>query len=589
MKFTSGHTIVVSAKASSAVNWAAEQLREYLEKILGAAYPIRTDRVRRDSRIIVGDIKDGLIPREKIAGLRNDGYMYTVGKDEIQIASNTPRGVVYGIFSFLEDEAGCRFFAKNDFYIPRLRQLDVHEKTRSYSPPTYFRDYCDGACHSPEYGAANKLNGIYYKLEEKHGGRFEIGPWWGHTLPFIFKPEKYFAEHPDWYAFTGGERRAYRKDFPGHHTQVCFSNPEIVPITLEWLYERKRMRPDVNAFSVSMADGYNYCECEKCKAAEKKYGSKSAPLMLFLNEVAREAKKEYPDILINTLAYLHLRKPPRGLKIEKNIMVLFCSIECCATHALGECSFMDKGHYETDKSPAPAQYVDDLKGWHALTKNLLVWDYPCSCFHALIPVPNFKVIQHNIRLQVENGVKGIFLNAGFFTESASYAALRGYLYAKCMWDPDCGMERHFMEFTDFYYGPAASKMREAIRYLEARDKRMPMHLNCVTMRIDLNYFNDQFRKEYGAILAQAEKAAGGDEKILKRIRQEQLCIPLTELIGIRSDTPGYDDKLKAFLARAKEIGVENLAEGAAGSSSDEKKLAVYKKNLTAYEWLFDIQ
>jgi len=75
--------------------------------------------------------------------------------------------------------------------------------------------------------------------------------------------------------------------------------------------ERLRKASDPTIISVSQNDNSRNCQCENCRAVEKKEGSPAGLLIHFVNRVAEDIEKEFPDVLVETLAYQYTRKPPR--------------------------------------------------------------------------------------------------------------------------------------------------------------------------------------------------------------------------------------------------------------------------------------
>jgi hypothetical protein len=578
MNITNKTTIVVGRAATAAENTAAEALRDSLFKLEGVTLKIRTDRNDYQSRIEVGFVSGGLIGSTQTDLLTCDGYMYAARGNVLHITAKTPRGVIYGVYSLLEQEFGCRYFVGDDFYIPKLTALEVKDGTIvTYSPPFSYRDFDAMTCFTPEYGMANKQNGMHYHLEEKHGEPLYIDGF-AHTLPHIVPHDRYFDAHPEYFALIDGARRK-RNPQNNQYTQLCFSNPDIVPITVEYLLARKRMNPRRTIFDVSMTDGYAYCECDACRAAQEKYNARSAPFLTFINAVAKEVKKEYPDMIIDTLAYLHLRRPPQNFPpIEDNIMVRVCSIECCGIHALGECDFFEPKI--VDRSDPPVEILDDYRGWRKLTDKVYAWDYVMCQSFVFLPWPNFDVIQKNLQSERDCGIRGVMLCGTYYTEWGSYAALRGYLYAKCLWNPDCNLQAHRAEFMTYYYGDAAAAMTEAIAYLEARNLKYPYHTICGSRGENLKWYDADFIREYGAMLERAEYAVRDNPKILKRVQTERICIPFAEAAAVPADAPDFAEKVDVFINYYKSLNAGRLTEFA----STEKQEAFFRLHLADKDW-----
>jgi len=87
--------------------------------------------------------------------------------------------------------------------------------------------------------------------------------------------------------------------------------------------------------SISQNDWHGYCECEKCKTLDEQEGTHAGALIHFINAVAEEVEKEFPDILIETLAYQYTRVPPKHVRPRRNVVIRLCSIECAFAETFG--------------------------------------------------------------------------------------------------------------------------------------------------------------------------------------------------------------------------------------------------------------
>ena len=112
------------------------------------------------------------------------------------------------------------------------------------------------------------------------------------------------------------------------------TNPDVIRIATAEIRKRIQEHPEAMIFSVSQNDWRNYCTCEKCRKLAEEEGSQAGPLLHFVNAIANDVAKDYPDKIIDTLAYQYTRKPPKHVKPAPNVAIRLCSIECCFTHPL---------------------------------------------------------------------------------------------------------------------------------------------------------------------------------------------------------------------------------------------------------------
>jgi hypothetical protein len=100
----------------------------------------------------------------------------------------------------------------------------------------------------------------------KAGGR-NVGinwKWHFHTFIKLIPPEKYYAEHPEYFALVNGKRTVTDSKSPGN--QLCTSNPNIIREVAANLIAVLDAEPEIELITLSPNDSGGFCECEKCRA-----------------------------------------------------------------------------------------------------------------------------------------------------------------------------------------------------------------------------------------------------------------------------------------------------------------------------------
>ena len=184
------------------------------------------------------------------------------------------------------------------------------------------------------FPARLKLSGydLYagYEIPEEYGGRNTLLGW-VHTFSQIeglLPAEKYFQQHPDWYCLYQGKRQ----DKVG---QLCLTNEPMRRELVRNVLERLRKNPGATMISVSQNDNGRGCQCDRCRELEEREGSPSGPVIRFVNAVAEEIEKEFPNVLVETLAYQYTRKPPAIARPRHNVIVRLCTIDVRVLRAVG--------------------------------------------------------------------------------------------------------------------------------------------------------------------------------------------------------------------------------------------------------------
>ena len=100
----------------------------FLAQITGTKLPIVSDQQPQASKeIILGDnahLKTLHSPID-FAALGPEGYVIRTVGDNLVIAGGQLRGNMYGVYGFLEDHLGCRWFTPDVSRIPKMQRLAI--------------------------------------------------------------------------------------------------------------------------------------------------------------------------------------------------------------------------------------------------------------------------------------------------------------------------------------------------------------------------------------------------------------------------------------------------------------------------------
>ncbi len=514
--------IVVTEDAPPATRHAAEELQRFLGEMSGAAIPIVSDAARAHR----GDIVLGRNAQQKrfakdidFAALGTEGYVLRTRGGRLIIAGGEPRGTMYGVYALLEDVLGCRWFTPEVSRIPKVASIRVPALDETHIPALEYREPFTAECREADWAARNRMNSSASRLDETHGGKVT---YFGfvHTFESLVPPAQYFDTHPEYFSLVKGKRL-------GERSQLCTTNEDVVRIITEDVRKRMREHPEATVFSVSQNDWYNFCECDKCTAMAKAEGSQIAPVLWMVNRVADAVKDEFPDKLIDTLAYQWTRKPPRTMRPAKNVVVRLCSIECCFSHSFEKCD-----------SKENRAFVEDVKGWSTMCDRLWVWDYVTSFAHYLTPFPNLRVRDDNIRFFAKHHVTGIFEQDVYTTENGELSGLSGYLGAKLLWNPDYDENTAINEYLEGVYGAAAAPIRQYIDLLHDHVERENHHV-MIWAAPSENYLNEGLLEKADALFDDAERAVANAPDVLARVQTARLSVDyaIIERARQRGDRP----------------------------------------------------
>jgi len=506
----SDYRILVADEASPSIRHGAAELQKFLEEITGARLPIVSDKKPQGSKeIILGDNArlNNLGLKIDFAALGDEGYVIRTVGEHLVIAGGALRGTMYGVYGLLEEHLGCRWFTEDVSRIPKQSKLVLGAIDQRQVPVFEYREPYYHECRDADWCARNRVNSKAGRLDAQRGGKINIGHL-AHTFNNLVPPQKYFDSHPEYFALVKGKRLRDK-------TQLCCTNPDVVRICIDAVRERL-LASQISVITVSHNDWHNYCECPNCQSLAAAEESQMAPLLQLVNRVAESLEKEFPERSIQTLAYQWTRKPPKTMRPRQNVLIQLCSIECCFSHSLIECD-----------SSVNKAFRDDIERWAAVAPRLWVWDYGVNFSHPLIPFPNLRVLGPNARFFADHNVKGIFAQCCESTPGGEFGELRGYLLAKCLWNPNCDVNRAMDEFLDAVYGKAAGPIRQYIEMVHDKVERDNIHLKVFSKECTaptLAYLTSDLLTKANMLWQRAERLAANDPDALRRVKLSRMSI-----------------------------------------------------------------
>jgi len=502
----SDYVIVIGQEAEAPERTAARELQSHLQAVTGARLLIyeEAEVPPRARQIVVGpgERLRQAAPDVDLVALGHDGIVLRTVGDTLYLAGGRPRGTLYAVYTFLEDVVGCRWWTSTESYLPSRPTLIVPALNQVYVPQlqyreAYYRDAFDGV-----FAARLKCNGASAGCTPEYGGHYTLLGWC-HTFYQLLPPEKYFAEHPEWYSQVNGQRTC-------EWAQLCLTNEamraELTRNALEWI----RANPTAGMISISQNDRNGYCECAACQAVVAEEGALSGVVLRFVNAVAEEIEKQYPDVLVETLAYGPTRQAPRVTRPRGNVLVRLCSIECDFGQPVGS------GEHNRG-------FREDLEAWSAISPHLFIWNYVTNFGNFLLPHPNLHTLADDIRTFVANKAIGLFEQGDAGSTCGDFVELRAWLLSHLMWDPARDEQALIREFLRGYYGAAAEPLQE---YLDLRTRaiqRAGVFLKCGRPST-ADWLTEENLRRSEELFDRAAELVRGDPVLSTRVRRARLPV-----------------------------------------------------------------
>ena len=570
---TAAWEVVLPPDPSAAETTAAKELKDYLT--------LSTDRLKIGGQEAVFEIggtafarKNGILP-EKMA---DEAWQIKSFGNHVVIAGGGSRGTLYGVWHFLEDHIGVRWWNHREEFVPVRKDRSFSSLDQSGKPFFTLREVYTGAIPPGieiKNALRNRLNRVYssFKIGREYGGGYDYGrPGFVHTFNSFLPPARYFRKHPEYFALSQGKR---------NKSQPCLSRPEVFAIFLNQLKQyikqdeaqaqKAGVKPP-SLYNLSMNDNWVLCSCPDCV----KYLKKERPSGMyidFLNRLLREVRKIRPDICLETLAYYFTEEIPLNVKPDPGIVIRLCDTR--SNNAFGI------------RHPDGKFYRDLLDKWSLTGAMLSIWDYGVTYFGANgLPLASEFGLAETMKEYAAKNVRNVFWEH----ENTYYEfhSLKAWLEAKLLENPYLDGKKLILEFMNGYYGKAAPYLIEYRKGLdEAARKQRVSHAVYDCGPTAFTFIRPADMKRFLGLCDQAEKAVAGDEVMSRRVRFARMSLDrLAGYIrpiaysGIGVDLgkirKNYDKTLEDYMEFA---GFKNWPEN---SYFGQRTVAALRNNLNNY-------
>ena len=598
------YRIVIAGDATDYARRGAEELALHLKEITSAWFPIVTDAEPIvEHEILIGPSShlEQIGADVDVDSLSDEEYRIKTVGHRLVIVGGPRRGVLHGVWAFLEEDLGCRWYTPDFNVIPKNADLSVEPIDRRYNPPFECRSiWSHNGEVDPVWAARVRLNSFVRHMKDAEGRRIWKlffnhplikGSWYyaehsSHTFPRLVSLGAYYDDHPEYFSLVDGKR--VKKE-----GQLCMTHPDVARISADWATSRLAAEPEAKLVSISAGDYGNFCRCDNCTAQRERYPEtkvqgacgQAAVLLPFVNAIAQRVHEKHPGALVTTLAYQWTRIPAADLPVSRNVVVRYCPIEVCAVHPIDDpqCpwNMRNKNHQGT-------RFLDELTTWTKIAPHVWIWYYAHDREGSLQPGFFLGTASADFRLFQRLGVKGVQVQArvGRSVPWAPLQQLKSYIFAKLTWNPQYNVAAGVREFCRAYYGPAAAQMEAYAWALHDADtydnsftaymKPFPgIHAGVGETRTPIK---PKRLREFDAWFDRAEKSVDDDSELLGRVRVARMSLQYAILCHAVPDDPLRKKALDAFFPFALQIGVQQILE----LGSDKKTtLAEFAQFLSA--------
>ena len=465
----SGDYVIVTPQDPDAAEiTAAKELQGYLKEIAGLALGIVDDTAAQSGR----EINLGATNRYDASPLftqygarGEDGFLLKVEGERLVVAGGGPRGTLYGVYAFLEEQLGCRWYTPTVSFVPQMDEIKVNAALDDLQIPDFELRRVNAKGADARYNAIKRNNVPIWSGDPNYGGGLGY-VLWDVTLDKLV-PDSLFAAHEDYFAWRIDQNRRTT-------AHVCMSSEGA----LQEAVKNAKAAIDADTrgakhIHIGQKDNSDYCECALCLAAYEKYGSISGPTVVFANRLAEALEQAgYDGMSVTFYAYNEAEHAPTdpALQCRGNVVPVICgSHHACNSHPYCEC-----GQYRSQdfdliarfSSPEP-WFARDVERWVEIAERTYIYEYSINFLNSAQFFSNFGTIQRNAKWMLDSGVTGFTYTCGD-GHDAAFNELRNYLLPKIYWDADCDVAYHMMDFLRGFYGGAAEPIRQYIDFVTAK-------------------------------------------------------------------------------------------------------------------------
>lgn len=525
--------IAVRRDAHEHERLAATEIQDYVRKATGATLPIVHTPGAEPAHVFVGSGWEGApgsdtrVAADVLAPFAEEAFLLRRGENAIHVRGNGPRGTLYAAYELLHRELGVRWLEPGPAgeHVPTRRSLEIEELDLAHVPSFEMRAF---RLKTNVWSEEEMIRfALRHRINMTDIGDAGLPRPAVHTYYTYVPPEKYFAEHPEYYPLIDGERRHEHRDRDGRlrETQLETANPEVVRVFAANLAEdlRRNPRPIVG---LSPNDGYGWSESPEAIALDRQLEGRTSDhdrpgsdrIFQFTNAVAAQLAEEFPDVTFLTLAYVNYTPPPVSVRPLPNVVPWICQYDeyGCYTHALAE-----------PDCPENSRYRELLKGWLAVSSRVYTYNYSNKWGgweNVMRPVE--RLMAHDARWQHRQGV------SGYESQSSAYPwAITGptiYATARLTFDASEDPDGVLEEFFRLYYSEVSEPMAAYHRLAQETWESAPIHADANPARDAPLAFPADRRRAMRRLLARAGSAArSGTTRT--RVRRQTLVLDYTDL------------------------------------------------------------
>lgn len=385
--------------------------------------------------------------------LGSQGYQIKTMGQSVFVCGQ-PRGILYGVYNLLNKLVGFETYTNKITYMEKgLKEIPLPDFNIKEVPDIEYR--------IPVTGAQLGNKTVAHRMGMQIKDEVIIGEGNAHNvLKYIVPIEEHLEGHPDW--------------FSGDRTQLCYTahgNADeyelMVAEAVANIQAILDKTPNQHVMSITQMDELTWCECSSCQDLEDHYGTNAASQIYFVNDVTSRVKewldteRNGREVRFMLFAYHKSEAAPAkrnadgtwtaiddSVKLNDNVSVWIAPL------------YEDYTISVTHSNSANIRAM--MEGWHAVADSYFVWAYNVYFDNYLIPYDSYGALQDLMKYFVSHNTKFLWVQGNWnLHQNTGYDNLKGYLFAKLMWNCNLDVNTLIADYFDKVYREASDIMESS--------------------------------------------------------------------------------------------------------------------------------
>ncbi len=444
--------VIIPAGSSEKLKADVEYLNEALFRIAKVSLPVRKKSIKGEKKIIF-DVCPMTLAED-------DKFFIEFPNAETMKITCSKRSSRWAINFLLQKYCGVVPLWRREIYYPEASKVTIPiERVEQNSSFTLRRDFqnayvtelFDGLNGKAEFPFVHSMVMDVFPAE-KYAKNYT----WPEVIMPVIKGKKVWPPKLKPGTFKDPARVKFQLRVQCNKKwNPCFSNPATLDIAVKNILEILAKNPDKKVINMDVNDGPNYCECPVCRKA---VGNKvsvtgtghrdySSLYWGWVNKVAEQVTRKYPDVYFSGIAYREVVNPP-GFKLHPNVVPVLC-----------------RDIYAAIDGKVAKTLDKWITAWQKDATQLGYYDYAYGTLFYLIPRIYYTHHANYMKYLYNHSFRSIYFES--WPNEAAAEGPKFNIMMKLAWNINDNVEQIINEWCVAAVGPeSAPYLREYYRFWE---------------------------------------------------------------------------------------------------------------------------